>query len=672
MKTSTAPNTLGITLTEVPAEKSYRSGRAALPALDPAVSPLALERITLLENHHKETRDLLGKLVRAEQGMIDLVNAFHEYDTFVRQHAKTLFMPPGSGSIREAIEFHVEKTPDAPSNRERMAAETLRLILQTNPRVTSLHDAIRKSPRVQELVEDAIFRGLEFSSTQELEPLFSRVLTAQRTKTDLYDRLVHTGSVTLAKLTNLAKEVDDAKTTEMVQDFCEGTRGLIRQAQPLPAKKGISQGIGALVWAADLHDDELLRELPEVARQVVETLREEVDKALPKLRELQPRVHRAVSRAFRSNDRGGFANLSREEALLVQFAAIKVPSDVDGPAGEPASGVERSIERKLLAAEARLGSDGVRQLVDTLQQHDTYGTSWITKPQAAFLHEWLRALHPEPEVLAREETLSTRDVETASESGQLTRVQPVVAVPTLSTEEFLREIFGEEIADTAREKLRPLPPLAQVESRVISLEGVAAQVLGAQGADRSFAFVSKLLASNPHILEMSDFDEYCSALTQTVLRIEKLRLTKPMYDVMASPHHFSSQSSLAQTSARIDMASRYAAAVGALNDIHLPGEAIMALLRYGFFFQGRLQFGPCIGESRMIFENVDKQSERRLLRRDLEKGLSSLQQAGIIARPSRGQGACLSRSAVSGAKNEAQLSKALAWVVAHPDPRVEF
>jgi hypothetical protein len=74
----------------------------------------------------------------------------------------------------------------------------------------------------------------------------------------------------------------------------------------------------------------------------------------------------------------------------------------------------------------------------------------------------------------------------------------------------------------------------------------------------------------------------------------------------------------------------------------------------------------------MIFENVDKQSERRLLRRDLEKGLSSLQQAGIIARPSRGQGASLSRTAVAGAKNEAELSKALAWVVAHPDPRVEF
>lgn len=672
MKTSTSHNPLGITLTEVPAEKIYRSNRAMLPALDPAVSPLALERISLLETYHKGTRDLLGKLARAEQGIIDLVQAFHEYDAFVRQNAKTLFMPPESGSFREAIEFLVEHAPEALSDRERMAAETLRLIIQTNPRATSLHDAMRRSPRVSELVEDAILRSLEFSSTQELEPLFSRVLAAHRTKTERYDRLVHTAAVTVAKLATLAKELEDSTTTGIVQDFSEGTRALIRRAQPLKVTKGISQGFGGLVWAADLLEDEFLRELPEVARLVVDALREGVNGALPKLQGMHPRVHRAVARAFRSNERGSFANLSHEEALLVQYAAIKIPSDVDGPPGDLASGVERSMERKLLALEARLGSEGVRRLVDTLQQYDSHGTSWLTHPQAEFLHQWLAALRPAPEVPVVEETPSGRARDMESEHEERAQAQPVVVVPTPTSEEFLREIFGPEIADSAREKLRALPSIDELEARVISLETVAGYVLGSQKNGRSFALVAKLLASNPHILEMSDFEEYCATLTQTALRIEKLRLSKPMYDVMASPHYFSSPSSLAQTCARIDMASRYADAVGALNNKHLPGEAIMALLRYGFFFQGRLQFGPCIGESRMIFENVDKQSEERFLRKDLEKGLSSLQQAGIIARPSRGQGASLSRSASPGAKNEEVLSKALAWVVAYPDPRVEF
>ena len=241
-----------------------------------------------------------------------------------------------------------------------------------------------------------------------------------------------------------------------------------------------------------------------------------------------------------------------------------------------------------------------------------------------------------------------------------------------TSEEFLREIFGEETASIVSNRIEALPPLEQIEQRVVALEGVAGTALGARAEEFCFALVSKIVSKNPHILTTPDFDSYISKLAQTAARIEKLSLSAPTYDVMAFTHRFASLSALAETNSRIDMASSYSTAVQTLNDAQLPGEAIMALLRYGFFFQGRLQFGVCVGEDRMVLENVDKQSTERLSRRDLEKGLTALQRSGIIERPTRGVGSLLSRTATPGTKNERVLSKALAWVLANPDPRVEF
>ena len=112
--------------------------------------------------------------------------------------------------------------------------------------------------------------------------------------------------------------------------------------------------------------------------------------------------------------------------------------------------------------------------------------------------------------------------------------------------------------------------------------------------------------------------------------------------------------------------------MSALDEAGLKGDAVMAVLQYGFFFQGRLQFGPRVGEDRMIYENVDRQSPQRFLPKDLEKGLAALQQAGVIARASRAQGAFLSREVTPGAKHAQPISKAMAWVISNPDPRVEF
>jgi hypothetical protein len=184
--------------------------------------------------------------------------------------------------------------------------------------------------------------------------------------------------------------------------------------------------------------------------------------------------------------------------------------------------------------------------------------------------------------------------------------------------------------------------------------------------------VSKIVSLNPHILTTAEFNQYIATLSQTALRIEKMRISAPMYDLLETTSRFASLSALADTNDRLGMASGYVDAVTTLNGAQLQGEAIMALLRYGFFFQGRLQFGVCVGEDRMVLENVDKQSPERFQRKELEKGLTVLHRAGIIERPTRGQGSSLKRSALSGTKHERELSKALAWVIANPDPRVEF
>jgi hypothetical protein len=361
------------------------------------------------------------------------------------------------------------------------------------------------------------------------------------------------------------------------------------------------------------------------------------------------------------------------ESLLVQYATINVPSDVDELPGDVAPGVASSVAQRLRSLESEVGAQSLQATIETLEQADAYGSSWLTKEQGSFLRSWLDAVQAER--LEAQGQLMMRVRSEAPVRDEPYRPAPKkaeVAPVGPTAEEFLREIFGAEIASHAAEKLRELPALAQVESRVIALEGVAGYVLGSQGADQTFALVSKLVAANPHLLEISDFDAYCTQLTQTVLRIEKLGLKKPLYDPMASPGEFSGLSSLVKTNALIDMAASYTSAVSALNDAKLPGEGIMALLRYGFFFQGRLQFGPCVGEDRMVLENVDRQSPESFPHKELEKGLTALHQAGIISRPSRGHGSFLSRSAVPGSKNEGPLSKALAWVVAHPDPRVEF
>jgi hypothetical protein len=119
--------TFGITVTEVPAEREYRTTPPRLPALDPSVSPLATERITILENLHKSRRDSLEKLAKTEQGILDVVQAFRAFDDFVGQKAKNLFCPRTSVTIQGLVDVLSAEPPSPPSKRQ-LAAEALLLV----------------------------------------------------------------------------------------------------------------------------------------------------------------------------------------------------------------------------------------------------------------------------------------------------------------------------------------------------------------------------------------------------------------------------------------------------------------------------------------------------------------------------------------------------------------
>ena len=672
MNAHTPHNTFGITVTEVPAEKDYRSVPPRLPALDPSASPLAMERIAILETFHRTTRDSLEKLAKAEQGVLDLVQAFHAFDEFVGHRAKTLFCPPAPSSLRDVMDYLAGEVSDAP-DRSRLAAETLLIIHKFDPASASLHAAMKRNPHVDGLVRDALLGEFEFASVGELEPMFKEVVSAQRSKQELYSRLVHASKVTLSKLTGLARSLGNPEVSQDVQEFASGVRAMVKDAEELKTKKILSMGLGALAWGSTKPNRDNLSKLAEVGKTVLEGLRVEVTKALPELRQYESRVRRAVSGvlALEAVTSAGF--LPAAEALLLQHATVNVPSHRDEFPGEPAPGVASSIARDLRSIESQQGSEMIRSAIARLEQESGKGGAWITDAQGTFLRSWVNELEAErreAQERQRNISVSTGPVVEQRASAEHAEVSSVSNDPT--SEEFLREIFGEEIATIVSDKVEDLPPLQQIEERVVALEGIAGAALGARSEELCFALVSKIVAKNPHILTTPDFEEFISKFTQTALRIEKLKLSAPIYDVMVDTHRFASLPALAETNARIDMASSYLSAVHTLNDAQLPGEAIMGLLRYGFFFQGRLQFGVCVGEDRMVLENVDKQSPDSLSRRDLEKGLTALHRAGIIERPTRGHGSFLKRAATPGTKHERHLSKALAWVVAHPDPRVEF
>jgi hypothetical protein len=672
MNAHTPHNTFGITVTEVPAEKDYRSVTPRLPALDPSASPLAMERIAILETFHRTTRDSLEKLAKAEQGVLDLVQAFHAFDEFVGQKARTLFCPPAPSSLRDVMDYLAGEVSDAP-DRSRLAAETLLIVHKFDPASASLNAAMKRNPHVDGLVRDALLGEFEFASVGELEPMFKEVVSAQRSKQELYSRLVHASKVTLSKLTALARSHGNPEVSQDVQEFASGVRAMVKDAEDLKTKKILSMGLGALAWGSTKPNRDNLSKLAEVGKTVLEGLRVEVTKALPELRQYESRVRRAVSGvlALEAVTSAGF--LPAAEALLLQHATVNVPSHRDEFPGEPAPGVASSIARDLRSIESQQGAEMIRSAIARLEQESGKGGAWITDAQGTFLRSWVNELEAErreAQERQRNISVSTCPVVEQRAYAEPAEVSSVSNDPT--SEEFLREIFGEEIATIVSDKIEELPPLQQIEERVVALEGVAGTALGARSEDLCFALVSKIVAKNPHILTAPDFGEFISKFTQTALRIEKLKLSASIYDVMVDTHRFASLTALAETNARIDMASSYLSAVNTLNEAQLPGESIMALLRYGFFFQGRLQFGVCVGEDRMVLENVDKQSPESLSRRDLEKGLTALHRAGIIERPTRGHGSFLKRAATPGTKHERPLSKALAWVIAHPDPRVEF
>ena len=395
--------------------------------------------------------------------------------------------------------------------------------------------------------------------------------------------------------------------------------------------------------------------------------------ALPDLNRYEGRVQRAVSGAFpfRALFRGG--SLSSEESLLLHYATINVPSTRDASPGESTPAAASRLNRALLSMESQHGAEMVRSTITNLEQENAQGVAWLTREQSSFLRGWLDEVETERREAQERQIAATQftgPVEKPAPSKEVSAPGAASVEPT--SEEFVGAIFGEKILSTVTEKLGALPALAQIEERVVDLERVAAIVLGPKASDQSFALVSKIVSLNPHILTTAEFNQYIATLSQTALRIEKMRISAPMYDLLETTSRFASLSALADTNDRLGMASGYVDAVTTLNGAQLPGEAIMALLRYGFFFQGRLQFGVCVGEDRMVLENVDKQSPERFQRKELEKGLTVLHRAGIIERPTRGQGSSLKRSAISGTKHERELSKALAWVIANPDPRVEF
>jgi hypothetical protein len=672
MNTNIPHNTFGITVTEVPAEKDYRSAPARLPALDPSVSPLAMERIGILETFNRTRRDSLERLAKAEQGVVELVRAFHAFDEFVGQKAKTLFCPPSPSTLKEVVEYLAGEASDPPA-RSRLAAETLLLIHKFDPTSAGLRSVMKKNPHVEDLVCVALLGELKFSSVSELEPIFKEVVSAQKTKQDLYNRVAQASSRMLGKLTALARSVDHPELVHDVQEYGAGVRAMVKDAEEIKTKKVLSRGLAALAWSATKPSLHNLSKLAELGEAVLEGLRGEVFSSLPELRQYETRVARAVSGALALEAMAPRRVLPSAETLLLQHATLNVPSDRDASPGEPNPQFAISIERALRSMQSQQGPDGMLETISRLEQRSEKGGAWLTDAQSSFLRAWVDGVEAERREVLERQTRTVTSTGSIAEGRAPRERKEFCSVPNSPTsEDFLREIFGDEITALVKEKVEALPLLEQIEERVVALEGVAGSVLGARAEELCFALVSKIVAKNPHILTIPDFDQYLSKYAQTALRIEKLQLSAPIYDVMASTHRFASLSALTETNSRIDIASSYLSAVHTLNDAQLPGGAIMGLLRYGFFFQGRLQFGVCVGEDRMVIENVHKQSPENLSRRDLEKGLTTLHRAGIIERPTRGAGSFLRRAATPGAKNERPLSKALAWVIANPDPRVEF
>jgi hypothetical protein len=664
--------TFGITVTEVPAEREYRTNPPRLPALDPSVSPLATERITILENLHKSRRDSLDKLAKAEQGILDVVQAFHGFDDFVGQKAKTLFCPRAPVTIQGLVDLLSAEPPSPPSKRQ-LAAEALLLVHKVHPSATNLQTLMQTDRRTDALVRHALLEDLGFTSVGELVPLFKEVIAAQQEKRELYNRVASACTLMMSKLTALAKVVGDPETTSLVNRYTSCVRKMVKDSEEVRLHKFASAGADGVSWSATQPTRHDLRELAESGEFVLETLRKGVMEALPNLHRYEGRIQRAVSGTFpfRAIFRGD--SLSSEEALLVQYATIKVPSSRDASPGDATPASTSRLNRALRSLESQRGAEMIRSTISYLEQEDAQGVAWLTHDQATFLRGWSDDVETQRrEALDRQIAASQLAAPVEKEAPSKDARGPRAPSVEPTSEEFVSAIFGEHILSTITEKLGTLPPLAQIEERVVDLERVAGIVLGPKASDQCFALVSKIVSLNPHILTTAEFNQYIATLSQTALRIEKMRISAPMYDLLATTSRFASLSALAETNDRLDMASGYVDAVTTLNRAQLPGEAIMALLRYGFFFRGRLQFGVCVGEDRMVLENVDKQSPDSFQRKELEKGLTVLHRAGIIERPTRGQGSSLKRATISGTKHERELSKALAWVIANPDPRVEF
>jgi len=663
MNSSNPAAVLGITVTEVPAEKRFYQQRASVPALDSLRSPLASERIQILEAHHKQVRGQLDRLAKVEQGIVDVVGALHAYDAHLCEQGRAHFVVPEmfKMSARDCDLGH------------RFIAEGLLLITKVHRGASSLTEVFKKDPSAKEMIQGVSVRCGESSSSDSTNALFKQVAAAQRKKESLFDVVSRETRLAELRLKALADSLDDDATSALVKDFSLEVSELIAAVQEKPLKKVLRGGAEGLSWYRGVLSPEGLERVCRKACTVVEVLRAKVQDSLPILSDEGPRLARAAAKALNREPLRLSAGLREEELAILTYAVSRFPSERDISPGDMPTGLADTAAGRFRELEFKLGAEHMRSIVDSLELDGAKGRTWLSTWQANSLRGVLDTISTEREAQKRASVYQNLFI-SEPEVASVPQEEPVVvlAAPSVSSIEYLREIFGPDVVQVVEEKLGELPPVEQVEARTIALEDVAGFALASQGADPGFALVSKMLATNPHLLTMPNFEEYCVDLRRAIARIDKLKLSKPMYDIVASTQRFSGPSALAETVACIERASSYRSVVSALDEAGLKGDAVMAVLQYGFFFQGRLQFGPRVGEDRMIYENVDRQSPQRFLPKDLEKGLAALQQAGVIARASRAQGAFLSREVTPGAKHAQPISKAMAWVISNPDPRVEF
>jgi hypothetical protein len=691
---SNLPFSRVIAVTKVPEEKKYNQGTEISPALDPARSPLALERIQVLDSLQKASRNKLGKLAGAEQAIVELLEATRTYDAFISERALELFTPP----VEVAMMLPSEEI------KKRYLTEGLLVLAKIKRGVGSLAELCKSDPRAQSSVAEMTNTTPGAPEFAPLERLFKEVVAAQTKKEELVREISHKARLAQNKLSMLVNPLGDPAISSRLESFSTTLAEVTKQvSEKKPLKIALRGGATSIFWSEGVLSAQRVITLVSQAYALAEMVRTEVLETLPQVRESRERIGRAVVKNLPREPLQQSAGLAPGDVAILRYAWSHFPSERDTPAGDMPQGFALKADQHFRDLESTIGLEQVRSMVDALEVERDGRIAWLTRKQANSLRGVLDRIQEERASQERARALEDAfQEESCAEvaSHQEPLVGEVSSAP--STEEYLREIFGLQVLQNVQDKLAELPSIEQVEARTVMLEDVAAFAFGTQSADSSFALVSKMLASNPHLLTMPNFDEYCAGLKRALTRIEKLGLTKPIYDIMKSTHRFSGPSALAETVACIERASSYKGAVSGLNDAGLKGEAIMALLRYGFFFNGQLHIGPQIGEDRKIYDNANNKSEKKIPLEELEEELKTLRQAGIITPQARAKASSLSRKGIDAIlkrvdidekpkpkespvarrpESDAErrekartvaLAKALKWVLANSDSRVEF